>query len=450
MTNAAIQLATAVAALRSVWCAALGLAVVGFALLATGCMIGPDFRRPMAPVADDWMEAGSPSVSSHRSLDRVWWSSLNDPVLAHLIELAHQQNLTLQAAGIRVLQARAQLGVAIGEFYPQQQQVSAATSYNRIPVSVPYNLTSNTYWQAAFGAQAAWEIDVWGKVRRGIESADDAFLASVADYDDVLVTLTGDVASTYLKIRTVEAQLAIARENAERQRQALAIARARFAEGVVTKRDVYQAENVLGATEATIPQLRLTRRQATNALSVLLGMPPAPLDDLLAGAAGIPAAPESLAVGIPADLLRRRPDIRKAELMAAAQCAQIGLAKGDLLPSFSLTGTVGTVSTDIGHASLGNVFSSGSLVYSTGPGVQWNLLNYGRITNNVRVQDAKFQALLVEYQLAVLRAQEEVENGVAEFGQSREEAAFLQQSVAAAKSGYSGKRSPTRLMTFGQ
>ncbi len=395
-------------------------------------MIGPDFQRPSAPVADGWMEAGSKTIDANRQQDRNWWSALNDPVLTHLIELAYQQNLTLRAAGVRVLQARAQLGVAIGEFYPQQQQVTASTSYDRIPLSVPYNLSSNTFWQAAFGAQAGWELDLWGKLRRGIQSADDAFLASVADYDDVLVTLVSDVASTYVQIRTIDAQLAIARENITRQQQALAIANARFAGGVVTKRDVYQAENVLGATEATIPQLDLERRQATNALSVLLGTPPAPLDDLLAATSGIPVAPETLAVGIPADLLRRRPDIRKAELKAAAQCAQIGLAKGDLLPAFTLAGSVGTLSTNVGHASLGDVFSAGNLAYSAGPAVSWNVLNYGQITNNVRVQDAKYQELLIGYQSAVLTAQEEVENGITEFDQSRNEAVFLQKSVEAA------------------
>lgn len=402
------------------------------ALLAAGCMIGPNFKRPPVQVADDWMEAGSKTIDSSRQQYRNWWSSLNDPVLTRLIERAYQQNLTLLAAGVRVLQARAQLGVAIGELYPQQQQVSASTSYNRIPLSVPYNLASNTFWQATFGAQAGWEVDLWGKMRRGIESADNAFLASVADYDDVLVTLLSDVASTYVKIRTIDAQLAIARENIARQQQALELARARFEGGVVTKRDVYQAENVLGATQATVPQLDIERRRATNALSVLLGMPPAPLDDLMAATSGIPIAPENVAVGIPADLLRRRPDVRKAELRAAAQCAQIGLAKGDLLPVFSLLGSVGTLSTDVGHSSLGNLFNASTLAYSTGPAVSWSILEYGRVTNNVRAQDAKYQELLIDYQNTVLKAQQEVEDGLTEFGQSRNEATFLNQSVEAA------------------
>ena len=357
----------------------------------------------------------------------------NDAGLAQLVDIAYQQNPSLHTAGIRVLEARAQLGIAIGEFYPQQQTVNTAVMYNRIPLSFPFNVVDNTYWQATFGAQAGWELDIWGKIRRAIESADSAFLASVANYDDVLVTLIGDVASAYVQIRTIEKQLAIAKDNVERQRTALKIAEAKFRYGTATKRDVYQAENVLGATEAAIPQLNMQLAQAKNALSVLLGMPPGQVDDLLAGPSDIPVAPPQVTVGIPADLLRRRPDIRRAELQAAAQCAQIGVAKADLLPALNLVGNVGTTASDIARASLGDVFTGNNLTYSTGPAVQWNILNYGRITNNVRVQDAKFQELLTSYQNTVLKAQQEVENGIATFIHSREQAEFLKKSVTAAE-----------------
>lgn len=396
-------------------------------------MLGPHFQPPPAPVADKWLEAGTSSVDSNRQEYRDWWSVFNDPVLTRLVDIAYQQNLTLRTAGVRVLEARARLGIAIGEFYPQQQQVGASVTYNRIPLSGPFNFITNTYWEDQFGAQAAWELDIWGKLRRAIESADYAFLAAVANYDDVLVTLIGDVASAYVQIRTTERQIAIARDNIERQRTALRIANSKFRYGTATKRDVYQAENVLGATEATIPQLNIQLAQAKNALSVLLGMPPGPLDEVLAGSSDIPTAPAQVIVGIPADLLRRRPDVRHAELQAAAQCAQIGVAKAALFPTFSLLGNVATLDTDIGSGSLGNVFTGSSLSYSTGPAVQWSILNYGQITNNVRVQDAKFQEFLIDYQNTVLKAQQEVENGIATFLHSREQAEFLQQSVGAAE-----------------
>jgi NodT family efflux transporter outer membrane factor (OMF) lipoprotein len=413
-------------------CACAPLLIV-LALCVQGCMLGPDFKTPPAPVADTWLEQGNKAVDSTTSEHREWWTVFNDPRLTRLIQLAYQQNLTLQTAGVRVLEARARLGIAIGEFYPQQQQLGASLTYNRIPVSLPYNVITNTYWADQFGAQAAWELDIWGKLRRAIESADGGFLASVATYDDVLVTLVGDVATVYVQIRTTERQIAIAGDNVERQRTALKIARAKFQYGTATRRDVYQAETVLGTTEAAIPQLNMQLAQAKNALSVLLGMPPGPLDDVLGGSADIPTAPAQVMVGIPADLLRRRPDVRRAELQAAAQSAQIGVAKADLFPTLSLLGTIGISATDIGSSNLGSAFTAGSLHYNVGPAVQWNILNYGQITNNVRVQDAKLQALLIDYQNTVLKAQREVEDGIATFIYSRDQAEFLQQSVSAAE-----------------
>ncbi|MGB7952293.1 MAG: efflux transporter outer membrane subunit [Candidatus Binatia bacterium] len=408
---------------------------LGFGLtwLVAGCMVGPNFKTPPAPIADQWVEEGNKSMDFSRSDYRDWWTVFNDPRLTRLIQLAYQQNLSLRTAGVRVLEARARLGMAIGEFYPQQQQVGASITYYRIPISVPYNFITNTFWADQFGAQAAWELDLWGKLRRAIQAAEGGFLASVASYDDVLVTLVGDVATAYVQIRTTEKQIAIARDNLERQRTALKIATVKFKYGTVTRRDVYQAENVLGATEATIPKLNIQLAQAKNALSVLLGMAPGRLEDLISGAAEIPTAPEQVMVGIPADLLRRRPDVRRAELQAAAQSAQIGVAKADLLPTFSLTGNVGTLATDISPSNLGNVFTRGSLHYSVGPAIQWNVLNYGQITNNVRVQDAKFQELLIDYQNTVLKAQQEVEDGIATFIYSRDQAEFLRQSVGAAE-----------------
>jgi NodT family efflux transporter outer membrane factor (OMF) lipoprotein len=401
-------------------------------LIASGCMLGPDYHRPATPIASRWQEAANTAVDTGHSAYRDWWNVFNDPVLSRLIEIAYRQNLTLRTAGVHVLEARAQLGVAIGELYPQQQQFTSSVSYIRIPTSNTPVL-ANTFWSNAFALQATWEIDVWGKLRRGVESADDAFLASVANYDDVLVSLTGDVAATYVQIRTTQKQIAIARDNVKRQRMTLEIARARYEGGTATQLDVYQATNVLGSTEAAVPQLTNQLEQSKNALSVLLGMEPGHLDAVLAGASEIPTAPAEVAVGIPADLLRRRPDIRQAELQAAAQCAQIGIAKADLFPTFSLLGTVGTLSSDVGSSSLGDVFSASTLAFATGPSVRWNILNYGQITNNVRLQDARFQALLVDYQNTVLKAQQDVENGIALFTQSRSEVVFLTKSVRAAQ-----------------
>ncbi|HEX4209960.1 MAG TPA: efflux transporter outer membrane subunit [Candidatus Binataceae bacterium] len=396
------------------------------------CMIGPDFKRPPVEVRQKWMESGDASVADSPPRYRDWWDTFSDPVLTRLIHTAYAQNLTLRAAGVRVLESRAQLGIAIGEFYPQQQQINASVTYNRIPASIPYNLINNRYWADSIGAQAGWELDLWGKLRRGIESADDAFLASVAQYDDVLVTLTADVASNYVTLRATQTELAIAQENVKRQRDVLQVANDRFTGGVTSQLDVYQAQNVLGATEATIPQLAIQIAQIKNAMSVLIGLPAGAIDMMLGSGIAIPATPAAVAVGIPADLLRRRPDIRSAELLAAAQCAQIGVAKADLLPALTLIGNVSTVASNTGSNTLTELFTSASLAFSAGPSISWNILNYGQITNNVRLQDAKFQELLVNYQNSVLNAQSDVENALALFTESRKQAAYLAESVIAA------------------
>jgi NodT family efflux transporter outer membrane factor (OMF) lipoprotein len=404
-------------------------------LIAGGCMVGPDFKSPSVPVAARFLEADNPSVETRRQEYRDWWTVFRDPVLDQLIRIAYDQNLTLVAAGTRVLQARAELGVAIGDFYPQSQQATSSLIYDRpshADPTAPAQSQVSGFWRATLGASVDWELDFWGKFRRAIQSADAAYLGSVASYDDVLVTLLGDVATTYIGIRTLETQIDIAQDNIVKQKKALAIAEARYHGGVATKLDVYQAENVLGQTESTIPQLTAQLDQGLDALRVLLGMAPQPLDALLRGTAPIPVPPADVAVGIPADLVRRRPDIRAAELAAVAQSAEIGVAEAQLYPAFSLLGSFGTVSSNIAGHKLSDLVMGKGITFGFGPTFQWNILNYGQITNTVRVQDAKLQELLVDYQNTVLTAQQQVEDGLATFLQSRLQVDDLRRSVAAA------------------
>jgi NodT family efflux transporter outer membrane factor (OMF) lipoprotein len=412
---------------------AAGVAALMAPLL--GCKVGPDFKEPTAPVAQQWLESGDPAVRRDRAHDADWWTVFHDPTLDRLIRTAYDQNLTLLAAGTRVLQARATLGVAVGEFYPQTQQLGANVGYNQASrtdaVSNPLHELGN-YWRASLGAQIAWELDVWGKFRRGVQSADAAYLASIASYDDVLVTLLGDVATTYIGIRTLQQQIAITQDNVIKQRKALEIARARFEGGTATGLDVQQAQNVLSQTEASVPQLTAQLQQGQNALRVLLGLTPQSIDTLLAGPRTIPTPPDNVDVGIPADLLRRRPDIRSAELQAAAQSEQIGMARADLFPAFSLGGAFGTIAGSTGSNRVGDVFTANGIQFAFGPSFSWPVLNYGQITNNVRVQDARLQELLINYQNTVLRAQQEVENGIAGYVQGKQAVALLKQSVAAA------------------
>jgi NodT family efflux transporter outer membrane factor (OMF) lipoprotein len=241
------------------------------------------------------------------------------------------------------------------------------------------------------------------------------------------------VASTYVLIRTFEERLQIARENLRIQEESLRIAQARFEAGATSERDVQQALTQLRSTEAEIPFLESGLRRAQNALSILLGMPPGRLNELLSGSSGIPQAPVEVSVGIPAELLRRRPDIRNAELQASAQSSLIGVAKADLYPSFSLAGSFGFLSSDVGRFDLGDIFLWKSRTATFGPSFQWNLFNYGRITNSVRVQDARFQEALLNYQNTVLRAQQEVEDGLVVFLQNQERVALLLKAVEAAE-----------------
>src|SRR6516162_9365906 len=421
-----MQAGTGVTRLRILLASALMLS-------CAGCMVGPDFASPTAPVADKWLEANHPSVDTGNQQYRDWWTVVHDPVLNRLVETAYNQNLTLVSAGTRVLQARAELGVAIGEFYPQVQQGNGSVTYIRPShadtTQFPSGVTHN-FWRDALGLTVNWELDFWGKFRRGIESADAAYLDSIAGYDEALVTLLGDVATTYIGIRTLETQIRIAQENVVKQKRSVQLALDKYHGGTGTKLDVYQSENVLGQTEATIPQLTIQLKQGMNALRVLLGMAPEPLDNLLGRSTQIPVPPRDVVVGIPADVVRRRPDIRAAELAAAAQSAQIGIAEADLYPAFSLLGSFGTVASNINGNKLKQVFQGKGIGFAFGPSFSWNILNYGQITNTVRVQDAKLQGLLVDYQNAVLKAQKEVEDGLASFLQGREQVDYLRRSAA--------------------
>jgi NodT family efflux transporter outer membrane factor (OMF) lipoprotein len=408
------------------------------ATLLCGCMkVGPEYVRPQTSVSSEWTEALDARVKTDPAEYRAWWEVFKDPVLDRLIDRAYRENLSLQIAGVRVLEARAQLGIAVGNFYPQRQQatgsVTFARSSERSASSLSQGVIDFSSWQDQIGFNAAWELDFWGRFRRAIEAADASLLGAEADYDSALVSLTADVASLYIRIRTLEKRLEIARRNVETQKEALQIAEARFHGGATTQRDVEQAKTVLYNTQSTIPTLEAQVRQARNALCVLVAVPPGDLERLREGAAEIPAPPPQVVVGIPADLLRRRPDVRSVELQAMAQSARIGVAKADLFPAFTITGAFGFFSTDLGSFKLSDMFSWKARAGSVGPSVQWDILNYGRITNNVRVQDARLQELLMSYQESVLRAQQEVEDSLTGYLRAQENAEWLSQSADSAK-----------------
>ena len=410
---------------------------VAVVLLASCMTVGPDFQKPEAAVADNWLEAGDPRVETATSEYRDWWNVFDDPVLTRLIEMAYEQNLSLQIAGLKVMQARANLGIAIGSQYPQQQTVSGGYAYSKASRNAPplANLpddvasridTGVSEWNASF--DATWEADVWGKFRRGIEAADASLYASMLDYDALLVTLTGDVAALYANLRTYQQRLVNAQQNVKLQQESLNISRIRFELGATSELDVEQAQSLLSNTQAAIPLLELGISQTINALNVLLGMPPNDLKDILGPGGRIPDAPPTVAVGMPADLLRRRPDIRAAEMNAAAQSAVIGYSQADLYPQFGLAGSIG-----VAGATFSDQFRSGSVTGFIAPFFSWNIFNYGRIKNNVRAQDALFEQAVLAYQNSVLNAAQEVENNLQSYLRIQEQVGYLTTAVKAAE-----------------
>jgi len=402
-------------------------------LVVSGCTtVGPDYVRPPGPVAEQWIDIDDPRIKAEPAELIDWWTVYNDPVLTFLVEAAYKQNLTLQIAGLRILEARAQLGITVGRQYPQVQQATGSLTRVELSDNAP-NVVQTSFTDVRMGFDTAWEIDFWGRFRRGVEAGNADLGASIANYDDVLVSLIAEVAATYVQIRTFEERLRLARANVKIQEESLRIATVRFRHGAVTKLDVQEATGNLRNTEALIPELETGLRQAKNTLSILLGMPPHDLQDVLGGPRPIPMAPADVAVGVPAELLRRRPDIRRAERDAAAQSALIGIAKADLYPRFTLAGFVGLQSSDTGMATLADLFTGDSFTGFVGPALSWPLLNYGRLKNNVRVQDARFQQLVINYQNTVLKAAEEVENAVVAFLRAQEQARFLSAAVQATK-----------------
>lgn len=415
------------------------MVLTGLAMLFSGCVkVGPDYVRPQASVSPNWLEAGDERVKTDAANYRAWWETFHDPVLDRIVDRAYRENLSLKVAGVRVLEARAQLGIAVAGLYPQARQVTGSLIHNRTSerssqaAGGPGNIQLD-FREAQAGFNAAWELDFWGKFRRAVEAADASLLAAVADYDSALVSLTADAANSYIQILTFRRRLEIADENVGTQGEALQIAEARFTGGTTSERDVEQARTVLFNTQSTIPTLQARLQQAKNALGVLLGLPPGQVESVLEGASNIPVPPPHVAVGIPADLLRRRPDVWSAEQQAAAQCARIGIAKADLFPAFSLTGSFGFLSTDIGKFGLADMFSWKARTGTVGPSLQWNILNYGRIANNVRFQDARFQELMITYQNTVLKAQQEVEDSLAGYLRAQENAEFLAKGADSAR-----------------
>jgi NodT family efflux transporter outer membrane factor (OMF) lipoprotein len=361
---------------------------------------------------------------------RTWWTVFNDPQLDTLIERAAAQNLDLRVAVARINEARAVSGFARGEWFPDVDG-TGNIERNRVseevinPVPRPPSRTDTFY---RTGLDSFWEFDVWGRISRSVESADASLQASIEDYRDVLVSLYAEVATTYVAVRSLQARVQAALGNVETQRGSLKLTRDRYDAGLGSELEVSQARLNLASTESFVPILRSRLAAAIHSLGVLLGEPPTALYEELTDAGPIPAPPEEVLIGLPAELMRQRPDIRRSERELAAQTARIGVATAELYPQFSLVGTFAFES-----FRSSDFLESGNRAYGFGPAFRWNIFDGGRVRNSIRVEDARTERALASYEQAVLRALEEIENALVSFVQESDRRDALIRSSGAAK-----------------
>jgi NodT family efflux transporter outer membrane factor (OMF) lipoprotein len=394
--------------------------------LRNGFKVGPNYSQPSAPVAPEWIESRDPRIQAAPPRDGNWWNAFQDPILNSLICAAYRENPSLRAIGTRVLQARAQRGISIGNLFPQSQNISGLYDYGSA-FGPPAHIDLTSF-------NLSWEIDFWGKYRRQVETANANLDASVDNYDDALVTLLADVATNYVQYRVTQQRIKIARENLRTQEKLVSLVEQQRKVGTATLLDVQQIVTLTEQTRSTIPALQITLGQANDRLCILVGIPPHDLESELGsgpelGTLPKPGVPMSVGASIPADLLSRRPDVRSAERQVAAQSAQIGVAKAGFYPSISVGTMLGT--TDIGFSPL--LATHGFLAFVT-PEFSWNILNYGRIANNVRLQESKTDELVATYQYKVLSAAQEVQTALRGFLRSQEQSDSLGRSAAAAYS----------------
>lgn len=387
-------------------------------ILAAGCAtVGTDYVAPQPKAPVQWnartdgalgADALDPATLNH------WWTTLQDPVLTGLIDRAVTGNLGLRDAEARIRQARAQRGISDSDRFPTLG-VGASATRGRISETSYYAGTSyagstNTIYQAGF--DAGWEADLFGRIERQVEAAQAGLEASEENYRDVLVTMLAEVGLNYLEVRTLQARLTVAEANRDSQLKTVALVRSSVDAGEAARLDLEQATTQLESTRSTIPNLTVGLAQARNRLAVLLGQAPGAVDDVLAERRSIPLAPPQVAVGIPADVLRRRPDVRRAERTLAAATAKTGVAEADLYPRLTLSGSVGLES-----LGAGDFLSASSRVFGIVPSLQWNLFDAGRIRNNIGSVGAQQEQALIAYEAAVLGALQDVENSITAYGQ---------------------------------
>tara|TARA_R110002153_G_scaffold15822_6_gene56275 strand:+ start:60 stop:1568 length:1509 start_codon:yes stop_codon:yes gene_type:complete len=394
------------------------LIVVLSSLLNVGCSaVGPDYVAPQLTPPIQWNGDIGSQINSNplepKALNQ-WWTTLKDPLLTSLIDRAITGSLSLQDAEAKVREARARRGISDANRFPTVN-ASGSVTRNRVSENGFYKGTSyagatSTIYNGGF--DAGWEIDLFGRTQRQIEGAQANLEASKENYRDVLVTLLAEVALNYLEVCTQQSRLSVAQESRDSQANIVELVRSSVEVGEISRLDLEQALANLETTRSGIPLLEIALAQAKNRLAVLLGLPPGALNDELVEHHAIPLAPAQVAVGVPAEVLRRRPDIRRAERILAAATAKIGVATADLYPSFTLYGSVGLES-----LSSGDFLTSASRIFGIGPSLQWNLFDSGRIQNNIAISNTQQEQAFIAYRAAVLRALQDVENSIIAYGQ---------------------------------
>jgi NodT family efflux transporter outer membrane factor (OMF) lipoprotein len=425
MTSSLVRRANVSLVIRSTTSCASSLMLL---LLLAGCStVGPDYSPPEVSASARWaadLEGGmTPEQIDPQALAH-WWTTLNDPILSSLIERAVAGNLDLKEAHARVREARARRGITEADRFPTIDTTGSARS-SRSSEEMGGGGERKLY---AAGFDAAWELDLFGGKQRALDAAEAGLQASVEDLRDVLVSLLAEVALNYVEVRSFQTQLSIAEVNLDAQEETHNLTQWRFQAGLTTQLDVEQAKYNLEQTRSQIPSLRTGLEQAKNRLAVLLGQHPGSLKDALAEPKAIPVTSVQVAVGVPADVLRQRPDVRRAERQLAAQTAQVGVATADLYPKFSLLGSIG-----LEALSMDNLFSWGSRTHSIGPTVAWPVFDAGAIRSNIKVQSALQEQALSKYEAAVLTALEEVENAIVAYAAEQRRRQSLTEAAQAAQ-----------------
>jgi multidrug efflux system outer membrane protein len=416
-------------------------AVFGIPMLLCGCTVGPNYHAPQSSIEGDFgrrsrSTASLPSVVTMSPMTVArWWQTLHDPLLDKLIERTVASNLDVKIAQARVRQARAELAYAAGGQYPDVN-ADAGYSHNRLSkTAAPFNAFNvpGFPWESnqhQVGFDASWELDVFGGVRRGVEAAGADLAAISADQQNVLLSALAEVARNYVDLRGYQRRYQIAEANLRSQRETLEVTQDRRKRGVITELDVAQAASQVAKTEARLPLLRRAQSEAIHRIAILTGQQPEALTDELTPPQPVPVPPPEIAIGVPAELLRRRPDIRRAERDLAAATARIGQATADLYPKLSLTGSFAMLSAD-----TKSLFDWRSRNFGVGPTITWPIFDAGRLRSVIDIRTADQERAMAQYDRTVLGALEEVHNALVAFATEQERHRALDDAVTADQTG---------------